>query len=266
MSGVDLSHHNTITDMAALARAAEFVIHKATEGTSYRDTTYTARVASLRSMRTRVGAYHFATGTAAATVEADHFLAYAKPAPTDILALDVEAGILTRLPGQQLVTWCKAWLDLVRVRTAITPYIYMSASVVNGRDWSSIARTYPLWLAAYRDTMPAVKWWTAPTLWQHTSTGRIPGVRGNVDLNITVAAPKPPAPPKPVPAPKPTIQGDDMQLSDTVEVRDPLAEPIDQTYTVAKVLQKLTNYLGVLVRDVQALQADVTALKEGTKA
>lgn len=203
MTGVDISHYQTITDYGALAKAAEFVILKATEGTGYRDPTYTPRIATLRVQRAKVGAYHFAS-TGAALAEAEAFLAYAKPMPGDLLALDVEAGILTRLPGQQLVTWCRQWLDRVRAKTGITPHIYMSLSVVQGRDWSTVAATYPLWLAAYMTSMPKTKWWSRPAIWQYTSTGRIAGIKGDVDLDRVIAAPKP-APTKP----NSTIQEDD---------------------------------------------------------
>ena len=251
MAGVDISHYQSITDYGALAKAAEFVILKATEGTGYRDPTYVRRIPELRVRGVRVGAYHFAS-SGSAVAEADAFLAYAKPLPNDILALDVEAGILTRLPGQQLVTWCKTWLDHVRAQTGITPHIYMSLSVVQTRDWSSVARTYPLWLAAYMKSLPKTRWWPKPAIWQHTSTGRIAGIPGPVDLDIAYTTPKP----SPEEDDMPTAKEIVIELLDnTTIIVDDAAQGPDgsvQKYTVRELLARvgrLTSLTQDAVRD-----------------
>lgn len=271
MSGVDISHYQTVTDWGALSKAVDFVILKATEGTGYRDATYTPRISELRVRRVKVGAYHFAS-SGDPIPEADAFLAYAKPLPADILALDVEAGILTRLPGAQLVAWCKTWLDHVKTRTGITPHIYMSLAVVNSRDWSPIARTYPLWLAAYRDALPVTKWWTKPAIWQHTSTGRIPGINGNVDLNVTytVTAPTPAPKPTAAPTPAPTTDTDDLEpnmqvtFTDAYQVAQEMAagkteaqarDAAQVTYTSTQAaLEGVLSYMSSILRDVQAIK------------
>lgn len=60
---------------------------------------------------------------------------------------------------------------------------YMSASVTFG-SWPKCGRR-PLWVAGYGFTsVPAVgPDWAAPVLWQHTSTGHLPGYAGNLDLD-----------------------------------------------------------------------------------
>lgn len=255
MSGVDLSNNNAISSLPDLAHAAEFVIHKATEGTEYRDPFYRGRIDALRNLKVPVGAYHFAAGNHAAAAEADAFLAYAQPKPGDILALDVEADILTLLPGQTLVTWCKTWLDRVRAQTGTTSHVYMSAWVVNSRDWSTIAATYPLWLAAYNDTIPSIKWWGRPAIWQHTQTGRIPGVAGDVDLDITVAHPTPnPTQTEDIVTPQ---DKDDianlvvtkLMAATVATVDESQANPKDPTgawtYTVKDLLARVIRLLGI---------------------
>lgn len=59
---------------------------------------------------------------------------------------------------------------------------YMSQSVTFG-DWSLINRR-PLWVAAYGpSSVPRVGSWRAPVLWQHSSSGQLPGYGGRLDVN-----------------------------------------------------------------------------------
>lgn len=46
-------------------------------------------------------------------------------------------------------SWTKKWLDRARDKTGVTPGIYTSKSVLFSYDWSSVAKTYPLWVAQY---------------------------------------------------------------------------------------------------------------------
>lgn len=76
--------------------------------------------------------------------------------------------------------------------------IYMSESVVNAHNWSSVAAAdYGLWVAKYRDnnpdynysmasagSRPKVKWWPFYCMWQWTSSGRLNGYNGNLDCNV----------------------------------------------------------------------------------
>ena len=66
-----------------------------------------------------------------------------------IPALDWEAE------NQWDVAWAKRWLDEVTKLTGVRPVIYMSESVVNSYDWSSVVdANYGLWVAKYLDYVP----------------------------------------------------------------------------------------------------------------
>jgi GH25 family lysozyme M1 (1,4-beta-N-acetylmuramidase) len=64
---------------------------------------------------------------------------------------------------------------------------YMSESVTFG-SWPKCGRR-PLWVADYGpNTVPAPgPSWSAPVLWQYTSTGHLPGYGGNLDLDNDLA-------------------------------------------------------------------------------
>src|SRR5690348_18482276 len=89
---VDLSHHNGNVDLAAAQNAGILgIIHKATQGWSYRDPLFQSRRAQALSAGLLWGAYHFGVGADGAA-QADFFLSTVDPEPDTLLVLDFEAN------------------------------------------------------------------------------------------------------------------------------------------------------------------------------
>lgn len=130
--------------------AKDFIICKATEGTGYVDTSCDKHYQRAKKKGKLLGVYHFARpdlnkGVAGAKAEAAYFVNNCKGYIGEaILVLDWEQPGTT---GQ--TDWAKAWLDEVYRLTGVRPLIYMSASVVNGNNWSNISSNYGLWIAGY---------------------------------------------------------------------------------------------------------------------
>ena len=168
----------------------DFVLCKATEGGCYVDPMCDAHYQRAKSNGQRRGVYHFARpdlNPNGAVEEADFFvdncLGYVKDG---ILVLDWECSVWN-------VGWAKTWLDRVYARTGVRPLIYMSASVVNGYDWSSVANAnYGLWIAGYpneynvpnppkpsEDYLPyGIGAWAFCAMWQYSSSA------GTLDRDI----------------------------------------------------------------------------------
>ena len=179
--------------------AKDFLIIKATEGTGYVDPSCDKHYQRAKSKGKLLGVYHFARpdlnkNTAGAKAEAAYFVnnckGYIKQA---ILVLDWEQPGTT---GQ--VSWAKAWLDEVYRLTGVRPLIYMSASVVNGNNWSSISSNYGLWIAGYPNAynvknpptptagaMPyKIGSWKFWAIWQYSSgAGTLDYDIANMDAN-----------------------------------------------------------------------------------
>lgn len=191
LKGVDVSHHQNGIDISNTG--VDFVICKATEGTGYVDSCCDKFYQEAKRCGKKLGVYHFARPDLgnSAEAEADYFISqiqgYIKEA---MLVLDWEPS------GGQLsnVSWAKAWLDRVYSKTGVKPVIYMSASPMRSYDWSSVANAdYGLWVANYgvNDGQPheeafnkyPLTHWKFYALWQYTSTGRVNGYNGNVDMN-----------------------------------------------------------------------------------
>ena len=186
LQGLDLSKCQQNLVIGSLTPRPDFVIIKATEGTGYVSPTCDKHYQQARLAGVARGIYHWARPDLnSAEAEAEYFVrqchGYLKDA---LLALDWEQSGQT---GK--VSWAKAWLDKVYALTGVRPLIYMSSSVVNGNDWSSVAKDYGLWVANYgvnngkKNTKPTVKYWQTIAIWQYTSVGHWQGYSGNLDLD-----------------------------------------------------------------------------------
>lgn len=191
VTGIDISDHQSGIDISQ--SSADFVVVKATEGSGYIDPSFTTHTEGVLASGKRLGFYHFSwPGWNSVEEEVKTFVnaiqPYLKHKP--FLYLDWEDST-----AWWNVDWAKQFLDEVTRRTGIKPYIYMSASVAEAYDWESVAETYWLWAAGYPSSdLDSLRtpdcpyapfshgWWLLA--WQYSSTGRIPGYSGDVDLNV----------------------------------------------------------------------------------
>lgn len=222
LKGIDISKWQSVGTGDG---AYDFVICKATEGNGYTDPSCDKHYQRAKAQEKLLGVYHFARPDLGNTAEAEAewFVSQIKGYIGEaILVLDWEVQTWR-------VDWAKAFLDKVYALTGIKPLIYMSASVVNGNDWSAVVKgDYGLWIAGYpakynvknpplptEADMPygtgAWKFWA---IWQYSSS------TGTLDLDIaamdaaawkkyaakagSTPTPAPTPTPTPAPAPKPS--------------------------------------------------------------
>lgn len=177
--GIDLSNNNMSVDFHAVYKAGyRFVWLKASEGTTYRDGTFLARVRAAQAAGLRVGAYHFVS-SAGATAQIDLFVSLIRKAGLgrgDLLpVLDVEkAGVGTLLAGQMV--------HALEDRLGVKPLIYTFPAFAK---WTSTFGCR-LWIAHFGVSRPTIpRPWEKYAVWQHSSTAHVPGVGGNCDVNKT---------------------------------------------------------------------------------
>lgn len=193
LKGIDISKWQAGIDLSKIN--CDFVIIKATEGKSYVDPSCDIFFQKALNLNKKLGIYHFANNSDnTAEQEADWFIKNTKGyIGKAIPILDFEDKGATHD-----VAWAKKWLDRVAEAYGCKPLIYMSESVVNSYDWSSVANAnYGLWVAKYRDKNvdynydmsmagrnPAVNYWKFYALWQWTDVGRLNGYNGNLDCDV----------------------------------------------------------------------------------
>lgn len=192
MNGIDVSSWQTGIEVDDMSM--DFVIVKATEGTSYINPDCDRVYQDAVDAGYKTGVYHFASG-GDALAEAKHFVDNISGYIGDaILVLDYEGSAV-----YQGVGWAKDWLDAVYNMTGVKPLIYMSNSVIHQYDWTSVVDTgYDLWNAGYYAGYAQIYGFVSDPplygglgefadntpLYQYTSSGRLLGWSGNLDLNI----------------------------------------------------------------------------------
>lgn len=193
LNGIDVSNWQNGINLVAVP--ADFVICKATQGTSYVSPDCDRAYQQAKKAGKCLGVYHYAGG-GDPVAEAQFFLANIKGYIGEaILVLDWESNQNGRF--SEGASWCKKWLDYVYQKTKVRALIYMSKSVCRDYDWRSVASNHGLWVAQYADNAVdygyiSNPWtdnkgygaWSGPAIFQYTSAGRLDGYSGNLDLNI----------------------------------------------------------------------------------
>ena len=188
MHGIDISDYQRGLDLAQVP--CDFVICKATEGTSIVHETCDPWIQQAKRLGKKWGFYHFAaSGDAAA--EADFFVENCRGYFGEgIPVLDYE------MYGRAGTDWAKRWLDHVYDLTGVRCMVYTSRSVLTEEDWSAIAPNHALWVAQYANDNPTgyqdSPWFPSGsigafgfvTMHQYTSAGRLEGYGGRLDLDI----------------------------------------------------------------------------------
>ncbi|MDX6481047.1 MAG: lysozyme [Gaiellaceae bacterium] len=195
--GVDVSNWQGAINWTKVAGAGyRFAIAKATESTTYEDSTYLANRSGSEAAGLSFGAYHFARPygsslaavTASAVSQADYFLGFATPQPGELPpVLDLEAT--GALSARLLNAWTLAWAQEVYARLGVHPLIYSSPAFWQQylADSPAVAAAgTPLWIAHWTSAsapwVPAQNWnglgWT---FWQWTNCVSVPGIGGCVD-------------------------------------------------------------------------------------
>lgn len=193
MRGIDVSNVNGPVDWKAVAGAGvKFAYAKASEGLTYNDPFGAINRRQAEAAGLKLGLYHFARpdlhpGTAGARQEAEHFLGL-----IDFLgAKDLRPALDLEHPAStDLTAWAATFLKTVQAKLGVTPIFYSySAFIRSNMGGARGLGKYPLWLADYSrndgrehpySTPPA---WKSVLVHQFASTGHVPGIRGNVDLD-----------------------------------------------------------------------------------
>jgi GH25 family lysozyme M1 (1,4-beta-N-acetylmuramidase) len=188
--GIDISHWQGHVDWTKVrADGITFAFMKATEGSSYADPTLATNWAGAETAGIYRAAYHFArpsTSAGSAQAQARFFVSKAGTFQgvgdlPPVLDLEATGG----LSPASLRTWVATWLSTVEQLTGRTPILYFSPSFwIDHLGNSSAFTRYPLWIAHYTTGAPLVPGgWPTWTFWQRTSSGRVSGIGGPVDLN-----------------------------------------------------------------------------------
>ena len=243
--GIDIASYQGRPDWdAVVASGIQFAFTKVTENDGYVNPFFARNWAEMRRVGIHHGAYHFArpVGNDAA-VEADYFLDHVEeqgPIQTgEMLVLDIEAG------SGDLGPWALAWCERVKERAGFSPIIYSGAWFTDPHGFPDDVglAAYGLWLAAYGPTPPTPPApWQFWAFWQYSDKGSVPGISGDVDLNMFNG-----------PADRIALYGK--------PATDEPTEPDPPTVTLASVRAELVEYETHLAAAFDALQAEIAEIR-----
>jgi len=176
--GIDVSQWQGTIDWQQVRPHVDFVFLKATEGTGFVDPSFQRNRAECNRLGIPWGPYHFAQIGSDPSSQAAHLwrTAGASPLPP---VLDLEP---TSVPARDACAdWALTFQSTLERACGRIPMLYTGAYVAFTRR-PAFTR-YPLWLAAYTPQPIDCPPWPTWSVWQWGSTGRIPGISGNVDMN-----------------------------------------------------------------------------------
>ena len=186
LNGVDVASYQSGINFSQVP--CDFVIVKATEGTSYVNPACNSQYSSAKGAGKLLGLYHYVKG-GNAIAEANFFIDNIKNyVGSAILCIDFEAGGNSAWGD---MTYLRQLCQQVIARTGVRPLIYVQASAY--APVSAVAKelNLSLWIAQYA-SMDATGYQAHPwnegkyscAIRQYSSTGRLPGWGGSLDLNI----------------------------------------------------------------------------------
>lgn len=184
MDGIDVSSWQPGNVVASVPH--DFAIVKSTQGQGYKSPTFDQQIQD--ALRTgKAGAYHFDNGDANWRGEVDNFVRVIRPYLGRIVVVwDWEASAINAGSGR-----LSAILGYLREQIGFPPMLYASGSplVSQGGNAAAAANNCGVWCANYvlgyekTGYRSDLKPYTACVIHQYSSSGRLPGYGGNLDLN-----------------------------------------------------------------------------------
>ena len=175
--GIDVSKYQGKINWTKVSKSkkVKFVYIRATEGASIRDSYYKNNIDGARKAGILVGSYHVYSSKTTAYQQFANFKAVAVKKKQDLVpVLDIEGHHSGRLNMQRV----DKLLELMEKEYGAKPMIYTSEKVYSEHFAGKKYSRYHIFVAKY-EGRPVIRY----TLWQHSKTGRIPGITGEVDLD-----------------------------------------------------------------------------------
>lgn len=185
LNGIDISNWQQGIDLSKVP--CDFVIAKATQGTGYVSPDCARQIEQARQTGKRFGVYHYVSG-GNAVAEANYFVDNcANWVGKGLFCIDWESNENSAWGNEG---YLEQVIAQVKARTGIPPIIYVQASRYAQVAAVANRQNCGLWIAQYAD-MNATGYQDAPwnegayacIIRQYSSSGRLPGYGGNLDLN-----------------------------------------------------------------------------------
>ncbi len=185
VEGIDVSHwQGTIDWDAVKASGVRFAFMRVSDGVHTYDDQFDRNWAEARRVGIYRGVYQFFRASQDPIAQADLLLEHMGPLEPDDLppVIDVEGDDGASLDDVQ--HHIRAWIEHVQAATGRRPIVYSGLYSWPSATGSLDVRPSVLWIPQYGPTCPNIPGpWTRWEIFQHTSSGMVDGIGGNVDLD-----------------------------------------------------------------------------------
>jgi lysozyme len=187
--GIDVSCYQGAVNWAAVKNSGlvQFVYAKATEGETEVDPEFSRNRAVCAERGIPFGAYHFFHPEEGPEEQAEHFLrAIAWDGHGVRLMPMVDVEIDSGKSASEISAALRVFLNAT-VQQSKRILIYSDYGFWNDNmNGTSEFGSYPGWIAEYNsDTEPTLpRGWSSWTIWQYSQNGSVPGIVGDVDLDM----------------------------------------------------------------------------------
>lgn len=182
--GMDISvHQGNIDWQVVYDSKISFVFMKATEGANFVDKNFAKNWKNAKEKNIVTGAYLFYKFNKDGKVQAENFINVVKLEDNDLPpVVDFElcyGNRFSKVSKNQMQNQLLKCLRELEKHYKCKPIIYTNVDTYTKYIKDSF-EDYPLWICKLCSE-PTVKNWT---FWQYTHKGIVPGIKGNVDMNI----------------------------------------------------------------------------------
>ena len=187
VQGIDVSEFQGAINWGAVkASGMQFAIARVGDG-SYQDPTFAGNWSGMKSAGLLRGAYQFFEPSEDATAQANDVIAKVGRLGVGDLPVMLDMEVTGGQSPATITAKIHTWVDAITAGTGKRPFIYTGAYFWDGNVKSSDFASLALDVAWYGTNCPGVpNAWGASgwTFHQFTSTGRVSGIGGNVDVDL----------------------------------------------------------------------------------
>lgn len=183
-TGIDVSkYQGTIDwDKAAEDPQVGFAYIKSTEGQSLVDSQYLRNTEECKRLKIPFGVYHFFSTKATPEQQLNNFLSNVRVSDHDLIPI-VDVEIKGKRSSEQLRDDLAVFCEQLTKALGVRPIIYTSYNFYHSYLMGGRFDDYKIMIARYHPDQPLLKDGRQHVLWQYTSSGRVDGIKGRVDIS-----------------------------------------------------------------------------------
>lgn len=183
-TGIDVSKYQGTIDWDKVANDNQvgFAYIKATEGQSLVDNQYFRNVEECKRLKIPFGAYHFFSTKVSPEDQLNNFLSNVRLSEHDLIPI-VDVEIKGRRTSDELRDALAVFCEQLTKVCGIRPIIYTSYNFYHTYLMGGRFDQYKIMIARYHPDEPMLKDGRQHVLWQFTSSGRVDGINGRVDIS-----------------------------------------------------------------------------------